>query len=209
MGCLKRIALIPVKNFRTAKSRLAGVLSLGERQTLANWMFWRVLGQIRRSGLFSEAVVLSKGSLLQDSKEGFPVHVVEQDPKLGLEEALNAYFLESPWAGFEHFLLPADLPLLSQRDFWGLMLCIKKEGAEGLLVPSMDGRGTNGVYLKNPSGQKLAFGTDNSLSVNRARLERSGVHPGTYYSLGFALDVDTEEDLLWALHNGLPFRGLV
>ena len=185
------------------------MLSVGERQTLARWMFWRVLSQVRRSGLFSEVVVLSKGSLLQGSKEGFPVHVVEQDPKLGLEEALNAYFLESPWAGFEHFLLPADLPLLSRRDFLGLMLCLKKDGSEGLLVPSMDGRGTNGVYLKNPSGQRLAFGTDNSLSANRALLERSGIYPGTYYSLGFALDVDTAEDLLWALHNGLPFRGPV
>jgi 2-phospho-L-lactate guanylyltransferase len=209
MAGFKRIALVPVKDFRTAKSRLAGVLSLGERQTLAKWMFWRVLGQIRRSGLFSEAVVLSRGSLLQGSKEGFPVHIVEQDPRLGLEEALSAYFLESPWAGFEHFLLPADLPLLSQRDFWGLTLGLRRDGAEALLVPSMDGRGTNGVYLKNPSGQRLAFGTDNSLSVNRAMLERFGVHPGTYYSLGFALDVDTEGDLLWALHNGLPFRGLV
>jgi 2-phospho-L-lactate guanylyltransferase (CobY/MobA/RfbA family) len=90
MGCFKRIALVPIKDFRTAKSRLAGVLSVGERQTLARWRFWRVLSQVRRSGLFSEVVVLSKGSLLQGSKEGFPVHVVEQDPRLELEEALNA-----------------------------------------------------------------------------------------------------------------------
>ena len=209
MGGFKRIALIPVKNFGFAKSRLAGVLSAGERQTLARWMFWRVLGQARRSGLFSEAVILSKEAMLSSSKEGFPVHVIEQDPRLELEEALNAYFLESPLAVFEHFLLPADLPLLSQRDFWGLRTFLRKEGTEALLLPSMDGRGTNGVYLKNPSGQRLAFGTDNSLSVNRATLKRSGVDFETYYSLGFALDVDTEEDLLWVFHHGLPFKGLV
>jgi 2-phospho-L-lactate guanylyltransferase len=202
-----RIALIPIKDFKLAKSRLAEVLSLGERQALARWMFKRVLDELNGSGLFSEIVILSKGFKAQ-GLEKFPARIIEQDPGLELEEALNVY-LKNPLAILEHLILPADLPLLSQRDFWGLEHFLKKADPQTLLIPSMDGRGTNGLYLKNPKGFKVAFGRKDSFGVNLSELRGQGMEPTLYYSLGFALDVDTKEDLLWAFHNGLPFRGLV
>lgn len=203
----KRIALVPIKDFKLAKTRLAEVLSLGERRTLANWMLQRVLDELRRSGLFSEIVILSKGFEAQ-GLEKFSALVIEQDPRLDLEGALNAYLLD-PLAEFEHLILPADLPLLSQRDLWGLEFLLKKTAPQTLLIPSMDGRGTNGIYLKNPQGFKVAFGRENSFGINLAQLERLGAEPTFYYSLGFALDVDTKEDLLWAFHNGLPYKRLI
>lgn len=203
----QRIALIPVKNLKLAKSRLAEALSLGERQELAGWMLKRVLAELKGSGLFSEIVILSKG-FEAESLEGFPARTIEQAPSLNLEEALNAY-LKHPLADLEHLILPADLPLLSQRDFWGLEFFIKKAAPQALLIPSMDGRGTNGLYLKHPKGLKVAFGREDSLKRNLSELRGLGIEPTVYYSLGFALDVDTKEDLLWAFHNGLPYRRLI
>ena len=63
------------------------------------------------------------------------------------------------------------------------------------LAPSRDQRGSNAVACSPPEVLPLRFGED-SYFPHLQRARELGIEPGVVHRRGFALDVDTPDDLL-------------
>jgi 2-phospho-L-lactate guanylyltransferase len=89
-------------------------------------------------------------------------------------------------------ILPCDLPFVEQEDIQGLC----KDGVK--IVPSQNG-GTNALFLPMGVSIETKFGK-NSFEKHVKILEEKNVEYEIYKSDKFR-DIDTEEDIIWALEH--------
>jgi 2-phospho-L-lactate guanylyltransferase len=89
--------------------------------------------------------------------------------------------------------VPGDLPLLCASDVDAL-LEVHGPAPFVTIAPSRDERGSNGVACSPADLLPLRFG-DDSFHPHVARARSLGVEPAIVRRDGFALDVDTAEDL--------------
>jgi len=187
------VILIPVKNLRNAKQRLAPVLDQVSRTQLAQAMLTDVLETV---------------SALPHRP---PVSLVTNDPfAVALARTYNFDVIpdaanESETAAIEeatrlceqrgsHFtlVLPGDIPLVTVAELAQIFKVAPAQGS--VLVPASDNRGTNAALRNPPSLFPLRFGND-SFAPHLAAANATG-KPCKVLSLpGLALDVDTPEDL--------------
>lgn len=190
---MKTVAVVPVKGLDQAKSRLAGVLSPGERAKLTLEMLAHVLETIGQSGVVDKIGVISPEVEQLPLPDG--VARIKQ-----IEPGLNNLLEQGrEWALSEGadrlMVIFADLPLLSASD----IVEISELGREAntlVLAPDRHGHGTN-VMLSNPvTLARFAFGTGSYHKHRRRALEdRASV--ATYHSIGTSLDLDTPDDIAY------------
>ena len=89
--------------------------------------------------------------------------------------------------------LPADIPLVTTDDVDALITAHGPAPAV-TIAPSRDELGSNAVVCSPPDVLPFRFG-DNSYFPHLDRARELGVEPTVVHRPGFALDVDTPEDL--------------
>ena len=89
-------------------------------------------------------------------------------------------------------ILPCDLPFVKREDI-DMLLC-----GETKIVPSQNG-GTNAFFLPVAVDIETQFG-ENSFEKHVAALKCKNVEYEVYTSDNFR-DIDTEEDIVWALEH--------
>jgi 2-phospho-L-lactate guanylyltransferase len=166
-----------------AKSRLASILSLRERELLALFMLGDVLAAV--SGL-GKVTILSRTGI--DVSSFIPVEVVVTD--LDLNQALNAFLQDMAGKGWQEDLLivMSDLPLLTREDLLGM---VKAEG-DVVLAPGRGG-GTNMILVRNPQFRTCYEGISFPKHLDQAR--RLGLQAGVFYSYLAGCDIDEPQDL--------------
>jgi 2-phospho-L-lactate guanylyltransferase len=166
-----------------AKSRLASILSLRERELLALFMLGDVLAAV--SGL-GKVTILSRTGI--DVSSFIPVEVVVTD--LDLNQALNAFLQDMAGKGWHEDLLivMSDLPLLTREDLLGM---VKAEG-DVVLAPGRGG-GTNMILVRNPQFRTCYEGISFPKHLDQAR--RLGLQAGVFYSYLAGCDIDEPQDL--------------
>lgn len=170
-------ALIPVRLTRSAKRRLAHVLSPDDRYALVHALLRRVVEQVELAGLATVAL----------APPGTPeVEGVQtwRDERPGLNAALSRA-LER--LGTPAFVIHADLPRLRASDVQSVV----GEDADVVVARARDG-GTNGLLLRRAITP--AFGPGSAL-VHASRARRRGLSARVMDVPGFALDVDDEAGL--------------
>jgi len=167
-------------------------------------MIKHVVNVLDASDLFRKVVGLSKG--FAGFGNALTLDLVEQPRGLSLSSVLNWYLREEADINCSVFIVPSDLPLLGPRDLKGFLCKVLKPDIDALLILSQDGKGTNGLFLRNPRSISIAFGQKSSFELNKRALVKAELTYDYWHSLGFALDVDTIEDLHFALYRGLSFR---
>ncbi len=195
MDRLRLWALVPVKNLRDAKQRLASVLSAGERHELFRAMLEDVLSVLSDSrGLAGVALVTRDDEVTAlAGRYGARVLVEEENRGHTAASSFGARVLaEDGMPGMVQ--LPADIPLLTPEDIDAL-LQIHGSAPAVTLAPSRDQRGSNAVVCSPPDVLPLRFG-DDSYFPHLQRARELGIEPGIVHRAGFALDVDTPDDLL-------------
>jgi len=187
-------AIVPVKPFRTGKSRLAGVLSLDERQTLNRCLLRNTLDRLSNTSGLDQILVISRDAMALDlaAKMGaFPVQEISpSNLNLALEKATRMAQEAGPHGVL---ILPADLPLLTSADIRAILRCAGEPPAI-VIVPDRHHLGTNAL-LVNPAGIiKYQFGPG-SFQRHCDSSRRIGVQPVVCDSPSIALDIDFPEDL--------------
>lgn len=193
--------LIPVKDPTRAKTRVADVLSPGERRRLAWAMFEDVS---RAAGAATKAdlvvVVTSFGDAIERARRsGWDVLVEETQ----LSESASV-----DWAsralrerGFDVVMrLPADLPLVEAADIDAL-LSVELRAPGALLTPSREGTGTNAIIRTPPDLFPSRFGP-NSFALHKQEAARAGVECVVVTNDRIALDIDDPLDLVELLKRG-------
>ena len=187
-------AVVPVKPFRQAKSRLAGVLTDAERVDLSRTMLSQTLAVLREITEITTVVLVSADRLvLELAPAAGAMALLEPDPP-DLNRALRLAGETARAAGASALLVvPADLPRLSAADLRSL---IERSGRQRCLVIASDRhrRGTNALLLIPPALIEFGFGAE-SFARHVALGRAAGARVEICNLAGLALDLDSPEDL--------------
>jgi 2-phospho-L-lactate guanylyltransferase len=180
-------ALIPVKSFRAAKARLAGVLSDTERADLARAMATRVIDAARPLPTF----VACDHDEVASFAEALGATVL-WGPGLGLNGAVDHGVSTISGKGFDHVVIAhGDLPL-------ALDLGAVARVGEVVIVPDRRRDGTN--VLARPCDLVLpaAYGPGSFRSHYAAAIE-SGARVTVRTDRRLSIDIDTVADCVHPL----------
>jgi 2-phospho-L-lactate guanylyltransferase len=186
--------LIPVKNLRDAKQRLAPLLDHESRVLLARAMLYDVLETIWKWPHRPEVAVVSGDLFAADLARNFDFQIIPDNFNRSETDAIAMATRTCEARGAQSTLvIPGDIPLVKSAELQAILDAAPAEGS--VLVPAADGRGTNAAW-RSPGGLfPLRFGND-SFQPHLAAANATG-KPCVLLSLpGVALDVDTPSDLL-------------
>ena len=182
-----RALLVPVKDFREAKVRLAPIFSAAERQTLARALAEVVL---RGAGEMATYVACDDDAVANwATDQGAQVLWT---PGLGLSGAVNASVEHLGTLGVDQMVVAhGDLPYASH------IATLEGEG-EITLVPDRRLDGTNVAIVPAGSPFRFAYGSGSFLR-HIAEADRIGSPYRVIYDAQLGLDIDVPADLEHAM----------
>jgi 2-phospho-L-lactate/phosphoenolpyruvate guanylyltransferase len=192
-----KTVLLPVKDFRTAKQRLASALDPATRANLARAMLADVLHAVAGSSVVQRVVVFTANpdAAHMAGELGFEV-ITEQSVK-GHSAAVNLMVEQLSTNATQILSIAGDLPKLcpGEIDF------VMNNAVEPISVlPSRDGTGTNGILFLLPARIQMEYG-EGSFSRHMSKAAAAGHRAQALNIPGFAFDIDTPEDLQAFLNN--------
>ena len=182
------MAVIPFKGCAERKTRLRNRLEKTERDYLSQHLFEHVADILHRSPGLSDVALLSDVRPL-----GWIGRFI-LDHGRGINVELKAFVKDVRPSGL--LVVNADLPFLSVEDIRTLIEI--DEEAACSIAPDRKMAGTNALALITPLKFDFAFGPNSFARHMAAARDRVRV----ITSVGFALDIDTEEDLDTAIVLG-------
>lgn len=187
-------ALVPIKSFAGAKSRLEGLLTRAECAKLAEEMARDVLMALYAAPDITGIAILGDEPRLGPLAAAVNATLHAEEPGEDYRAALGRVARELSKHGARQLLVvPADLPTLSAADVQAL-LAVHKTGVT--ICPAATDGGTNALLLSPPSAIPFLYGPD-SAARHLAAAEAAGVPAQTVSIPGVARDVDSPEDLRW------------
>src|SRR5689334_15348347 len=151
-------AIIPVKPFNRAKSRLASVLSPEQRAALAEHMFRHGLETLTSVKQISGVLVVSRDTKALGIAHDYHVQTVQES---GTPELNTALRRASQVVGMHRadgvLVLPADVPFVNAEDI-EQMLHLGRYNATVVLAPDRNEDGTNALLVNPPGFIPFAFG---------------------------------------------------
>jgi 2-phospho-L-lactate guanylyltransferase len=194
MGRSGTWAVLPVKTFRLAKQRLAGILAAHEREELAGAMAEDVLRVLAASPDLAGILLVSGDPQARRlaARHGARLLLDEEDRGHTAASSLGARTLAQEGAA-GMVQVPADIPLVTREDI-GALLAVQGGAPSIALAPARDERGTNAVACSPADVMPLCFGGD-SFIAHLGRARAHGIEPQIVRRPGLALDIDTPDDL--------------
>jgi 2-phospho-L-lactate guanylyltransferase len=189
-------ALVPIKRFPAAKSRLAGMFSRDECNRLAENMARDVLRALIAAPEIAGIGILTAEATLAQFPEASGARLFAETPGGDYCADLAAAAATLAAAGARTVVvLPSDLPTLSAADIRAL-LGAHTSTPEGVTVAAARDGGTNALVLTPPTVIPLLFGPD-SASRHIAAADARGVVSQRLELPAFARDIDTPDDVQW------------
>lgn len=183
--------VVPVKDLRGTKSRLAPVLDPAARAGLTLYMMGRVVTRALEAGVDAVGVVSPDPIVLDEALKRGATPLVQNSR--GLNPALEEGRLWATQNGASALLvLPADLPLIEPED----VLAVLAGAASAPVVVTPDGAryGTNALLLRPPDVLPFLFGPESFEAHLRAAGDRD-VEVRVCENGHLSFDLDTAGDL--------------
>jgi 2-phospho-L-lactate/phosphoenolpyruvate guanylyltransferase len=196
-------AVVPVKDRRGTKSRLAPIIDPGARAGLTLYMMGRVVRAIAEAGVEDVCVVSPDRMVLEEAKRRGATPLIQESR--GLNPALEEGRRRALELGASTLLvLPADLPLLDAGD---VRAVLQEAGEAPSAVISPDGgrSGTNALLIQPPDVLPFAFGAD-SFEAHLGAARRRSLDVRICQRPHLAFDLDTAEDLARLRETGVAYQ---
>jgi 2-phospho-L-lactate guanylyltransferase len=191
---LKATAILPVKRFGAAKSRLAAGIERERRAMLAAAMLEDVLEAIAAARTVERTIVVTAEPRAAELAGAAGAEVLTDFADEGHSEAALAGIAAAEAQGSDCVvLLPIDCPLLDPRELDRLLTGVP--GHYVAVVPDRHGTGTNALVLAPPSAIRPAFG-EGSCARHVAAAREAGVPYGVEELASLGLDLDTPADVV-------------
>lgn len=196
-GCVVYMGIwviIPVKPLNRAKSRLSQVLSPQERHHLAESMFRHVLSVVREVPQLMGTLVVSRDTKALAVAREYGARTLQETGAPELNNALmRATQFVMRWSASGILILPADLPLISEEDIFGIMAASK--ALPGVVIATDAERdGTNALLVRPPGLFPYSYG-GGSYRRHAELAQEAGAKVVTYESERLSLDIDVPDDL--------------
>lgn len=185
--------LIPVKDLKNAKQRLAPVADQAARTELAQAMLQDVLREIAQWGGRPEVALVTRDPFALTLASQYDFQIIADHANSGETDAIATATHICETRGVKSTLvIPADIPLIRAEELQEIYEVAPEEGS--VLVPASDGRGTNAA-LRKPAGLfPLRFGND-SFKPHLAAAQATGKACVVLPLAGIGVDVDNPADL--------------
>jgi 2-phospho-L-lactate/phosphoenolpyruvate guanylyltransferase len=189
-------AVVPVKDTRQAKQRLAGVLDRAQRQELALAMLEDVLAALARVDELAGILVVTADAAAAAIAARYRADVMNEGARDGHTGAVAA--AARRLVGDAMVTVPGDIPLLEPDDVRRLVSAHREAMRRGtrafIIAPARDERGSNAVLCSPAEAVPLRFGED-SFFPHLAAAKARGIEPEVVRLPSIALDIDTPQDL--------------
>lgn len=197
-----RALLLPIKDQRNAKQRLAGLLSPEERHSLARAMMEDVLTAVRGVRRAEQIFVVTSYAPAICIAESAGWHVLQEDRQISESASVDYASRCCAERGVSALLrLPLDLPLVQPADIDEL-LSLNFSAPATVMVPSRDGSGTNALLRMPPDLFPSQFGSG-SFARHRALAESASARLVLRRNPRLEMDVDDPDDLRALLRHDL------
>ena len=191
---MKPVLLIPVKDLSNAKHRLTPLLSREERRQLAWLMLTGVLEAAAALPRALRKVIVTNHTPAKELGGRMGYEVLWETRQVSESNSVDRASGELERDGAEGVLrLPLDLPLIEAEDLERI-LALADEGMDAVLVPSLDGTGTNALYRSPPTLFPSRFGPG-SLALHEQRARERGAAYAVERRPSLALDIDDAGDV--------------
>jgi 2-phospho-L-lactate guanylyltransferase len=187
-------AIVPVKPFREAKSRLASILSVDERAKLGRDFLSHTLDVLAQVPAITRSLVISRdtAALQLARKQGAFTVTESGTPELNAALA-RATDVSLSFGADAVLVLPSDLPLVTADDVQTfIQLAPASPGI--VIAPDRHEEGTNAILARPPRVIPYLYGERSYARHLRAAQERQ-LSVAVCRLNSFGLDVDVPEDL--------------
>jgi len=189
-----RALLLPIKDLRRAKQRLAPLLNPDERFALAQAMLADTIRAVRGVRRADKIFVVTNYIPAMEAAEANGWELLREEQQISESVSVDAASRHCAECGVTSLLrLPLDVPLVHANDIDEL-LEIGCAAPALVIVPSRDGTGTNAILRTPPALFPSHFGTG-SFAKHCGEAERAGAQILVRRNTRLETDVDDEADL--------------
>lgn len=196
-------AIVPVKPLRRGKSRLAQVLDIDQRWDLNRRLLCHTVTVLKESNRVGVVLVVSRDHEALALARSLGARTLLESKPDGLNRAVlvgTLFALRS--RARAAFILPADLPLLSEAAIEAFLSAAQGEEPVLAIAPDRHGCGTNALYLAPPNLPRFCFG-ENSFKAHCELAAQLGRRCTVIELPELAFDLDDAED--WKLMKARSF----
>src|SRR5437762_11027412 len=154
-----RALLLPIKDLRNAKQRLAAFLTPEERLDLAQAMLTDTVRAIQGVNCAEKIFIVTNYDPAINIAEANGWEVILEEQQISESASVDAASRHCFERGITSVLrLPLDLPLVESRDI-DEVLAVECTAPALVIVPSRDGTGTNAILRTPPTLFPSHFGS--------------------------------------------------
>jgi 2-phospho-L-lactate guanylyltransferase len=197
-----RAILLPIKDLRNAKQRLAPVLTAEERYALAQAMLADTIAAVRGAQRADEVLFITNYLPAMEIAARYGWGVLREENQVSESASVDFASRLCAERGVTALLrVPLDLPLVQPDDLDDL-LATECVAPAVVMVPSRDGSGTNAILRSPPALFPSHFGP-NSFAKHRELAGQAGAAIIVRRNPRLEMDVDDESDLRALLSHDL------
>ena len=195
---MKIAAIIPVKTFSNAKTRLD--LSPNKKEKLCEIMLEEILHTISISPQIEKIVIVTKEEKAIKIGEKFNVKIIIDEKEESVNSAVelaDKYLLENNFHA--SIVFPQDIPYIKTQDI-EFMLNYKAPPNFAIIVPSRRFDGTNALVRMPVNLMKTHYDED-SYKIHMNTAKEHTLNVAMVFVKRIMLDVDNDEDLEFLLEQ--------
>ncbi len=199
-------AIVPVKPFNRAKSRLADHLQPRQRELLAASLLERTVRLLLPMSQIGGVLVISRDTKALAMAREWGAQTVQESGNPELNTALlRATHVLRARRGDGALIVPADIPLLAAEDIEAVT-AMGRYSNTVVIAPDRRDQGTNLLLVRPPGIIPYWFG-ENSFAEHQRLAREAGANVMIYRSERVGLDLDTPEDLAYYLERAEALGG--
>ena len=185
-------AIVPLKYFADAKSRLAAVLSAQERQQLVRHMARDVIAALKATTGLAGILLVSREAEVADMAREFNVELFVEPAGVDLSRSviLASEYLVKEQAARGTLIVHADIPLANPAAFNALLAAHH----QFTLLPDDERLGTNCIAATPPNPIEYRY-DGRSFEPHRQAAQAAGIDCVVCEIPALGLDIDTPADL--------------
>jgi len=192
---MKTFAIIPVKSFENAKTRLSSILDRDDRIRLSILMLEDTLEILSVVHRLSQVITVSADKRVEEIAAKYEAKFLLEEKERGVNSAValaNSYCMKKE-AADATMVIPHDLPLLDSTDISKVCELAENEIKCIVICPSLRYDGTN-MLLRKPPPIISTFYDANSYNMHVRAAVQLGIPIKYLFSKGLMHDIDTPED---------------